>query len=89
MLSAGIRRLVGKKRCPLPVIRTTGGRKEPSGWRKKRNDVGQVGGSGGIDKISSEGRPRLYTSIKHCEKNRVATGIAIFTASSFILKYVQ
>lgn len=59
MLSASIRKLVGKKRCPLPMIRTLGGRKEPSGWRKKRSGVGQLGGSGGIDKISREGRPRL------------------------------
>ena len=59
MLSAGIRKLVGKKRCPLPMIRTTGGSKEPSGWRKKRSGVGQLGGGGGIDKIGSAGRPGL------------------------------
>lgn len=55
LLSASIRKLVGKKRCPLPMIRTTGGRKEPSGWRKERSRAGQLGGSGGIDKISSVG----------------------------------
>lgn len=31
----------------------------------------------------------LYAYMKHCEDIGVATGIAMFTASSFILKYVQ
>lgn len=58
MLPASIRKLVGKKRCPLPMIRATEGRKEPSSWRK-RSDIGQLEGGGGIDKTSSEGRPSL------------------------------
>lgn len=69
MLSASIRKLVGKKRCPLPMIRATEGRKEPSSWRKKRSDIGQLEGGGEIDKISSEGRPCLSACIKNGEKN--------------------
>lgn len=43
----------------MPMIKATEGRKQPSSWRKKRSDVGQLEGGGGIDKISNEGRPCL------------------------------
>lgn len=57
LLSASITKLVGKKRFSLSMARTTGGRKESCGWRKKRSGVGQLGGDAGIDKISGEERP--------------------------------
>lgn len=59
MPSAWMGELVGKKRSPLPSIRTAGGGKEPPGWKKKGSGVGQLGGGGGTDEISSEGRPCL------------------------------
>lgn len=59
MLSARIRKLLGKRMCPFAMIRTIGGRKAPSSWKKKRSGLGQLGGGGGMDKIGSEGRARL------------------------------
>ena len=89
LISASIRKSVGGKRCPLPLRRTTGGRKESSaGGRREAVLASWEAAVGQTKSAVREGRACKPT-LNLVRKIRVATGTAIFTASSFRLKYTQ